>query len=88
MSITVKELERQIRVEEGVFVVIRMSEKTEIPGLVSYGKQFKRMGNQEKVKALVDRIRDILGDQTAGVVVLNSELKRIDVRSHLDKARV
>lgn len=87
MGITVKELEQQIREVEGVLVVIRVSEKTEV-GLEHYNKAFKRLDNKARVKELVERIRLILNDESVSVVVLNSELKRINVRSHVDKARV
>ena len=87
MGITVKELEQQIRDVEGVVVVVRVSEKTEVE-LEHYSKAFKRLDNKARVKELVERIRLILNDDSIGVVVLNSELKRINVRSHMDKARV
>lgn len=87
MGITVKELEQQIRDVEGAMVVVRVSEKTEV-GLEHYSKTFKRLDNKARVKELIERIRLILNDDSVGVVVLNSELKRINVRSHMDKARV
>lgn len=87
MAITVKELEHQLLAVEGVLVVIRAPEKTPVDGLVDYGKQFKRLKDTDRVKELVERIRDILNDPKVGVVVIDRKAKRVDVRSHMDKVR-
>lgn len=87
MAITVKELEQQIRAVEGVLVVIRVSEKVKVPNVTDYGKQFKRLNDNDRVKLLVERIRDILDDPKVDVVVINQKVKRVDVRSFMNKAR-